>query len=70
MPVSINRSPAGFAGEVTGVDCAAPLAAEDVVAIDAGSIINATASIGDGFQSAPSSSPSQFAAGVGIIHRF
>jgi len=36
----------------------------------AGSIINATASIGDGFQSAPSSSPSQFAAGVGIIHRF
>jgi predicted porin len=36
----------------------------------AGSIINATASVGDGFQSAPSSSPSQFAAGVGIIHRF
>jgi predicted porin len=36
----------------------------------AGNIINATATIGDGFQSAPSSSPSQFAAGVGIIHRF
>ena len=34
------------------------------------SIINATATIGDGFQSAPSSSRSQFAAGVGIIHRF
>ena len=34
------------------------------------SIINATSAIGDGFQSAPSSSPSQFAAGVGIIHRF
>src|SRR5476651_734909 len=30
------------------------------------SIINATSAIGDGFQSAPSSSPSQFAAGVGI----
>jgi predicted porin len=36
----------------------------------ASSIINATATLGDGFQSAPSSSPSQFAAGVGIIHRF
>jgi predicted porin len=36
----------------------------------ASSIINATATVGDGFQSAPSSSPSQFAAGVGIIHRF
>jgi alpha-ketoglutarate-dependent 2,4-dichlorophenoxyacetate dioxygenase len=36
MPVSINRSPAGFAGEVTGVDCATPLAADDVAAIDAG----------------------------------
>ncbi len=35
-----------------------------------GRIINATADIGDGFQSAPSSSRSQFAAGVGIIHRF
>jgi len=34
------------------------------------SIINATASIGDGQNSAPSSSRSQFAAGVGIIHRF
>ncbi|MDR5779518.1 porin [Caballeronia sp. LZ065] len=32
--------------------------------------INATASIGDGFQGQPSSSRSQFAAGVGIIHRF
>src|SRR5471032_1496132 len=36
----------------------------------ASSIINATATVGDGYQSAPSSSPSQFAAGVGIIHRF
>jgi predicted porin len=34
------------------------------------SIIDATPSIGDGFQSAPSSSRSQFAAGLGIIHRF
>ncbi|AFT89599.1 porin [Paraburkholderia phenoliruptrix] len=34
------------------------------------SIINATADIGDGQNSAPSSSRSQFAAGVGIIHRF
>jgi predicted porin len=34
------------------------------------SIINATATVGDGQNSAPSSSPSQFAAGVGIIHRF
>ena len=32
--------------------------------------INATASIGDGYQSSPASSRSQFAAGVGIIHRF
>ncbi|MDR5798112.1 porin [Caballeronia sp. LZ008] len=32
--------------------------------------IDATASIGDGFQSAPSSSRSMFAAGAGIIHRF
>jgi predicted porin len=34
------------------------------------SIINATATIGDGFQTSPSSSRSLFAAGVGIIHRF
>jgi predicted porin len=34
------------------------------------SIINATASIGDGFQTTPSSSRSLFATGVGIIHRF
>ncbi|MDE1180539.1 porin [Paraburkholderia sp.] len=33
-------------------------------------IIDATAVIGDGFQSTPSSSRSQFAAGVGIVHRF
>ncbi|MFM0512873.1 porin [Paraburkholderia sp. RL17-373-BIF-A] len=32
--------------------------------------IDATASIGDGFQSTPSSSRSMFAAGVGIVHRF
>jgi predicted porin len=30
----------------------------------------ANASIGDGFQSAPSASRSMFAGGVGIIHRF
>jgi predicted porin len=36
----------------------------------AGNIINATATIGDGFNSAPSSSRSMFAAGVGIVHRF
>jgi predicted porin len=36
----------------------------------AGSVISATATIGDGFQAAPSTSRSQFAAGVGIIHRF
>jgi predicted porin len=35
-----------------------------------GHIITATATLGDGFQSAPSSSRSQFAAGVGIVHRF
>ncbi|MEZ0605516.1 porin [Paraburkholderia sp. IW21] len=34
------------------------------------SIINATADIGDGQNGAPSSSRSQFAAGVGIIHKF
>jgi predicted porin len=33
-------------------------------------IISATATIGDGFQTTPSSSGSQFAAGVGIVHRF
>jgi predicted porin len=32
--------------------------------------IDATATIGDGFQTTPSSSRSMFAAGVGIIHRF
>jgi len=32
--------------------------------------IAATASIGDGFQSTPSSSRSMFAAGAGIVHRF
>ncbi|MFM0045681.1 porin [Paraburkholderia sediminicola] len=36
----------------------------------AASIINATATIGDGFNSTPSSSRSLFAAGVGIVHRF
>lgn len=34
------------------------------------SVINATATIGDGFNSTPSSSRSMFAAGVGIVHRF
>ncbi|MFK4442520.1 putative porin [Caballeronia udeis] len=36
----------------------------------AGNIIDATATLGDGFQSTPSSSARQFAAGVGIVHRF
>jgi predicted porin len=36
----------------------------------AGNVIDATATIGDGFQSTPSSSNKQFAAGVGIVHRF
>lgn len=36
----------------------------------AGNIIAATAAIGDGVQTAPSSSRSQFAAGLGVIHRF
>lgn len=36
----------------------------------AGNIIDATASIGDGMNGAPSSSRSQFAAGVGIVHKF
>lgn len=36
----------------------------------AGNIINATATIGDGFQSTPSSSNRQLAIGLGIVHRF
>jgi len=36
----------------------------------AGHIIGATATIGDGFQTTPSSSRGRFAAGVGIVHRF
>ncbi|MGU7774124.1 porin [Burkholderia sp. MR1-5-21] len=36
----------------------------------AGSIIEATATIGDGFNSTPSSSRSQVAFGAGIVHRF
>src|SRR5882757_1098823 len=36
----------------------------------AGNVISATGTIGDGFNAAPSSSPSIFAAGVGIVHRF
>ncbi|MDE1181921.1 porin [Paraburkholderia sp.] len=36
----------------------------------AGSIIDATATLGDGYNSTPSSSSSQVAVGVGIIHRF
>ncbi|MFC5431553.1 porin [Paraburkholderia denitrificans] len=35
-----------------------------------GESIIATATIGDGFNSSPSSSPSQTAVGVGIVHRF
>jgi predicted porin len=33
-------------------------------------IISATATVGDGFNATPSSSRSQFAAGIGIVHRF
>jgi predicted porin len=36
----------------------------------ASSVINATATIGDGFQTTPSSSPSMIAVGIGIVHRF
>ena len=36
----------------------------------AGQIIDATATLGDGFNSTPSSTRNQFAAGVGIVHRF
>jgi alpha-ketoglutarate-dependent 2,4-dichlorophenoxyacetate dioxygenase len=36
MPVSIRPLHAVFAGEVTGVDCRAPLSAEEVSAIEAG----------------------------------
>ncbi|WP_207855982.1 hypothetical protein, partial [Pseudomonas sp. 79_C] len=35
-----------------------------------GKIIDATASIGDGFNTSPSSSRSQVGVGVGLIHRF
>ncbi|MFM0689504.1 porin [Paraburkholderia strydomiana] len=36
----------------------------------AGQIIDATATLGDGYNSAPSSTGNQFAFGVGVIHRF
>ena len=36
MPISIHQSPEGFAGFLTGVDCAGPLAPEEVAAIEAG----------------------------------
>jgi hypothetical protein len=36
----------------------------------AGDVINATATIGDGFNTAPSSSRSQFACTIAISHRF
>lgn len=36
----------------------------------AGNIVDATASIGDGFQGSPSSSRSQFVAGFGVLQRF
>ncbi|HLW91086.1 MAG TPA: TauD/TfdA family dioxygenase [Roseiarcus sp.] len=36
MAVSIRSAPLGFAGEVSGVDCAAPLSSEDIAAIEAG----------------------------------
>jgi hypothetical protein len=35
-----------------------------------GNVIEATASLGDGFQTTPSSTRGMFAAGVGIVHRF
>jgi len=35
-----------------------------------GGVIDATATIGDGFNGTPSSSRSMFAAGAGIVHRF
>ncbi|MGN6805809.1 MAG: porin [Trinickia sp.] len=38
--------------------------------LNGASIINATASIGDGFNGQPSSTPNQVAIGAGIIHRF
>jgi predicted porin len=38
--------------------------------LNAGGIVAATASIGDGFNGAPSSSRSQVGLGVGLIHRF
>jgi predicted porin len=40
------------------------------IATDGRTIIDATATLGDGYNSLPSSSGSQFAFGVGIIHRF
>lgn len=36
----------------------------------AGNIIDATATVGDGFNATPSSSRSMFAVGVGLVHRF
>jgi len=36
----------------------------------AGQIIDATATLGDGFQTSPSSTRNMFAVGVGIVHRF
>ena len=36
MPVVVRPMSSAFAGEVFGIDCAAPLEAEDVAAIDAG----------------------------------
>ncbi|WP_158244487.1 hypothetical protein [Paraburkholderia rhynchosiae] len=36
----------------------------------AGQVIDATATLGDGYHSAPSWTGSQFAFGMGIIHRF
>jgi predicted porin len=38
--------------------------------LTAGKIVPATASLGDGFSSSPSSSRSQIAVGTGIVHRF
>jgi predicted porin len=46
------------------------LAGGQTLGTDGVSIINATANIGDGQNGAPASSRSQFAVGVGIIHKF
>ena len=36
MAIEIHQIPSAFAGEVTGADCARPLSADDIAAIEAG----------------------------------